>query len=805
MDVGKSPRLVLCFFLCFSLQTHVSFGGDTISGNESLSGSQTIVSAGGNFVLGFFKPGNSSNSYIGIWYGTLPKQAVVWVANRDIPIVDSSSAELKLLDGNLVLFNESGIRIWSTNLNSASSNSTIAVLNDSGNFVLRDASNESKILWQSFDHPTDTWLPGSKLGFNKRTKVTRLLTSWKNSDDPAEGLFSFELDPNGTSQFYIYWNKTNQYWTSGTWDGRIFSLVPQMGLGNINYSYISNAEESYIIYYLNDPTTLSRVIMDITGQLKVLLIFQLPTSQQWNLGLSLPSQCEVYAYCGPFGVCNENSMHFCSCVNGYEIKSPSDWNLGDYSSGCRRSSASANGAKDKFLPLSRMKLPDNSVSMAAETAAACKVACLNNFSCNAYAWSGGCLMWTGDLLDLQQYSGDDSEGSTVYIRLAPSSSIRKIVTYVLGSVGVILLFGLAFFLIWRKRRSVVTAIADKGSLMVFGYKDLQIVTKNFSEKLGSGGFGSVFKGTLSDSTVIAVKKLESISQGEKQFRAEVSTIGMIQHVNLVRLHGFCSEGTKKLLVYDYLPNGSLDTHLFHGKEDSKVLDWKTRFQIALGTARGLAYLHEKCRDCIIHCDIKPENILLDADFSPKVADFGLAKLVGRDFSRVLTTIRGTLGYLAPEWISGVAVTVKADVYSYGMMLFEIISGRRNFQTSEDSSIDFFPSWAASKLHAEDDILTILDLKLESSEEAEELRKVCKVACWCIQDAEIHRPTMGQVVQILEGLLDVNMPPIPRTFQLFDTSEDKIFFTELSSSQNSQVGSNVSVASSQAKRTTSNHI
>ncbi|KAK6918971.1 Protein kinase domain [Dillenia turbinata] len=603
MDVGKSPRLVLCFILCFSLQTHLSFGGNAISGNESLSGSQAIASAGRNFVLGFFKPGNSSNSYIGIWYGTLSKQTVVWVANRNNPIVDSSSAELKLLDGNMVLFNESGVRIWSTDLNSTSSNSTIAVLNDNGNFVLTDASNESKILWQSFDHPADTWLPGSKLGFNKKTKVTRLLTSWKNSDDPAEGLFPFVLDPYRTSQFYIYWK-------------------------------------------MNDPTTLSRVIMDITGQLKVLLIYRLPTSQQWNLGLSLPRQCEVYAYCGPFGVCNENSMHFCSCVNGYEIKSPSDWNLGDYSSG-------------------------------SETAAACKVACLNNFSCNAYAWSGGCLMWTGDLLDLQQYSGDDSEGSTVYIRLAPSSSIRKIVTLVLGSVGVIFLFGLSFFLIWRKRRSVVTAIGDKGSLVVFGYKDSQIVTKNFSEKLGRGGFGPLFKGTLSDSTVIAGKKLESIGQGEKQFRGEIPTFSMER--------------------------------------------------IALGTARGLAYLHEKCRDCIIHCDIKPENTFLDADFCPKVADFGLAKLVGRDFSRVLTTIRGTLDYLAPEWISGVALTVKADVYSYGMMLFEIISGRRNFQTSEDSSIEFFPSWAASKLHAEEDNLTILDPKLEGSAEAEELRKVCKVA------------------------------------------------------------------------------
>ncbi|MBA0688989.1 hypothetical protein Goari_006741, partial [Gossypium aridum] len=177
---------------------------------------------------------------------------------------------------------------------------------------------------------------------------------------------------------------------------------------------------------------------------------------------------------------------------------------------------------------------------------------------------------------------------------------------------------------------------------------------------------------------------------EKQFRTEVSTIGTIQHVNLVRLRGFCSDGARKLLVYDYMPKGSLDAHLVH-ESNSDALDWKTRYQIALGTARGLVYLHEKCRDCIIHCDIKPENILLDAEFCPKVADFGLAKLVGRDFSRVLTTMKGTRGYLAPEWISGVAITPKADVYSYGMMLFEIVSGRRNSQQSEDGKVRFIPN------------------------------------------------------------------------------------------------------------------
>ncbi|THG03726.1 hypothetical protein TEA_009095 [Camellia sinensis var. sinensis] len=241
--------------------------------------------------------------------------------------------------------------------------------------------------------------------------------------------------------------------------------------------------------------------------------------------------------------------------------------------------------------------------------------------------------------------------------------------------------------------------------------------------MGGGGFGFVFKGTLPDSTVIAVKKLESINQGEKQFRVE---------------------------------------------------DWKTRYQIALGTAKGLAYLHENCRDCIIHCDIKPSNILLDIDFRPKIADFGLAKLLGLEFSRVLTAMRGTTGYLAPEWILGVAITTKADVYSYGMMLFELISGRRNTDQSGERIVKFFPVWAASVVIKGGDVLSLLDHRLEKHVDVEEVWRICKVACWCIQDDENDRPSIGQVVQILEGILDVEPSPIPRLLQALVANYEHIY-------------------------------
>ncbi|GLJ57952.1 hypothetical protein SUGI_1392430 [Cryptomeria japonica] len=189
-------------------------------------------------------------------------------------------------------------------------------------------------------------------------------------------------------------------------------------------------------------------------------------------------------------------------------------------------------------------------------------------------------------------------------------------------------------------------------------------------------------------------------QDEKQFRAEISSLGNIQHVNFVRLRRFCAKGSRQLLVYDYMPKGSLNSLLFTGSSKSKreVVDWKTQFEIALGTARGLLYLHEECRDHIIHCDVKLENILPDGDLSPNLVDFGLAKLVGRDFSHVPTTTRGTRGYLAPEWISCLPITPKVDVYSFGMTLLEIISGRRNLDLKvQDSSLVYFPPWPATQI------------------------------------------------------------------------------------------------------------
>nr|TKW24265.1 hypothetical protein SEVIR_3G041400v2 [Setaria viridis] len=384
------------------------------------------------------------------------------------------------------------------------------------------------------------------------------------------------------------------------------------------------------------------------------------------------------------------------------------------------------------------------------TQSECEEACLNNCSCTAYSYSSGrCSIWYGELFSLSQTDGiENFSDNDLYLRLATrgmqslgeNNKVRSRIVIAAGIASCGLLIFMLMF--WSKKIKwcgvpLLGSQGSGGGIIAFRYTDLGHATKNFSQRLGGGGFGSVFKRVLSDRTSIA---------------AEVSSIGLIQHINLVKLIGFCCEGDKRLLVYEHMSNGSLNADLFQSNA-STILSWSTRYQIAIGVARGLSYLHHSCRECIIHCDIKPENILLDASFLPKITDFGMAAIVGRDFSRVLTTFRGTAGYLAPEWLSGVAITPKVDVYSFGMVLLEIISGRRNSSeayTSNSYQAVYFPVQASSKLH-EGDVQSLVDPQLRDDFDLAEAERVCKVACWCIQDNEVHRPTMVEVVRVLEGL------------------------------------------------------
>ena len=478
-------------------------------------------------------------------------------------------------------------------------------------------------------------------------------------------------------------------------------------------------------------------------------------------------------------------------MKGFTVTSIEDWELDDRSNGCSRNTAldcnfsneSSIRSMDKFLSIPCVSLAQSERKTEdAKSSGECAQVCLGNCSCTAYSFSNNtCFIWHEELLNVRQIqcgTTADSNGETLNLRLAAKDvqSLEKnkrvfTIGVAIGtSTADLCLFAfIMLIMIWRNKRKSSYRISQTAQgcngIITFRYIDLQHATKNFSEKLGQGGFGSVFKGFLSDSTAIAVKRLDCAHHREKQFRAEVKSIGIIQYINLVNLLGFCCKGARRLLVYEHMPNGSLDIHLF--QSHATLLKWSTRYQIALGVARGLTYLHEVCCDCIIHCDIKPENILLSDSFIPKIADFGMAKFLGRDFSRVLTTFRGTIGYLAPEWITGVAITPKVDVYAYGMVLLEIISGQRNTSVScscSSSNHDIYYPVHVARTIVEGDVMSLLDHRLNGEANSKQVEIACKLACWCIQDDESNRPTMAEVVQTLEGLLEINIPPMPRLLQ-----------------------------------------
>jgi hypothetical protein len=791
------PLLLTVFTLLVFLQIPPSSATkDNILAGQALAINDKLVSSQGRYALGFFKPRGrkssqgTTNWYLGIWFNTVPKFTSAWVANRDKPIKNTTSLELTIShDGNLVILNRyTNSIIWSTQANTRR-NSTTAVLLDSGNLILANSSNSSEVLWQSFDHPTDTLLPFAKLGWDKVAGLNRRLVSWKSMTDPGTGVYCDELDPRGDDQVFLKpLNSTIPYWSAGIWKyfPSLLEMEPFLHRKKVIVSFVNMDHEKYFIIRIDDDNMIIRHVLDVSGQAKTL--FWSEGLQDWTLVSARPKdQCVVYAVCGPFTICTDNMVPHCNCMEGFTITSPKDWELEDRTGGCSRntplycvSNKSISHTTDKFYPVPCVMLPQNvPEAEAAANSSDCAQVCLNSCSCTAYSFSDGrCSIMHNELLNIRQLTCSGSTNSTeetIYIRLSSKEfnilrkNRKEFFIGVATGISAIGLFALIILvMIWKNKRKNYGVQGCNG-ITAFGYTDLQHATNKFKHKLGGGSFGSVFKGLIDGSTAIAVKKLENAYQGEKQFRAEVSSIGAIHHINLVKLVGFCCEGSKRLLVYELMSNRSLDVHLF--QINSKMLNWTARYQIALGVARGLAYLHSSCRDCIIHCDIKPENILLDASFIPKIADFGMSKILGRNFSRVLTTMRGTAGYLAPEWIAGVAITSKVDVYSYGMVLLEIISRRRNSCAPCSSSGNlgvYFPVHAAHKL-LEGKVESLVDQMLHGDVNLDEAELACKVACWCIQDNEFDRPTMGEVVHILEGQVKIGMPPIPKLLQAMSGS------------------------------------
>ncbi|XP_068636395.1 protein NSP-INTERACTING KINASE 3-like isoform X2 [Aristolochia californica] len=341
-------------------------------------------------------------------------------------------------------------------------------------------------------------------------------------------------------------------------------------------------------------------------------------------------------------------------------------------------------------------------------------------------------------------------------RLALSISIT------VGSMFLIAI-GIAMFLWWRQRynKQIFFDVNEQydsevclGHLKRYSFKELRAATDHFNEKniLGRGGFGIVYKGCLQDGTLVAVKRLKDYNAigGEVQFQTEVEMISLAVHRNLLRLWGFCTAENERLLVYPYMPNGSVASRLrdhIHGKP---ALDWARRKRIALGTARGLLYLHEQSDPKIIHRDVKAANILLDEDFEAVVGDFGLAKLLDHRESHVTTAVRGTVGHIAPEYLSTGQSSEKTDVFGYGILLLELITGQKALDFGRAANQKGVMLDWVKKLHQESKLHVMVDRDLKNNYRRVELEEMVQVALLCTQFHPSHRPKMSEVVRMLEG-------------------------------------------------------
>uniref|UniRef100_A0A8I6WZI8 Serine/threonine-protein kinase n=1 Tax=Hordeum vulgare subsp. vulgare TaxID=112509 RepID=A0A8I6WZI8_HORVV len=540
---------------------------------------------------------------------------------------------------------------------------------------------------------------------------------------------------------------------------------------------VNKGGKLYMTFTVSDGSPSIRMMLDYTGMFKFLAWNS--TSSSWEIFIERPSpSCDRYAYCGPFGYCDATeTVPKCSCLSGFEADSV------NFSRGCRRKEDLKCGSGNNFLTLRGMKTPDKFLYVKNRSFDQCEAECSRNCICTAYAYANmkngstsldqsRCLIWLGELVDAGKFR--DGSGENLYLRLTSStvdqeSNVLKIVLPVISSILILTCASLVWICKSRGKRRIkeiknkYTRQQSKNSrsnelenetieVPYICFEDVVTATDNFSDYnlLGKGGFGKVYKGRLEGGNEVAVKRLsKSSGQGVDEFRNEVVLIAKLQHRNLVRLLGYCTYEDEKLLLYEYLPNKSLDAFLFDATRNG-VLDWPTRFKVIKGIARGLLYLHQDSRLTIIHRDLKASNVLLDAEMNPKISDFGMARIFGGNEQQA-NTIRvvGTYGYMSPEYAMEGSFSVKSDTYSFGVVLLEIISGLKI--SSSHLIMDFSSLIAyAWSLWKHGNARELVDSSIVENCPLHGVLGCIQLGLLCVQDDPSARPLMSSIVFMLEN-------------------------------------------------------
>ncbi|PIA33920.1 hypothetical protein AQUCO_03900045v1, partial [Aquilegia coerulea] len=724
-----------------------------------------------HFSLAFYCNGNCTSFLLGVFLHYHLHDAgdpqLIWSANRNNPVRENSTLEFTQ-DGDLILRDVNGTSVWSTN---TTGRSVVRLeVTEMGNLVLFDANNQ--IIWQSFDYPTDTLVLGQTLVAGQKLIASASATTWN------EGLQYLSVTSDGLFAF-INSNPPLSYFEKNT-----STKIGYMTFLNGSLSlYAKNPESDKPVMEILVPPVSSEfqyMKLDSDGHLKVYAWVSKWDQVADIFSDSIVDNCRYPLACGKYGICLNNQ---CTCPEDtyFQPVDERQPNLGCTEITPLCCEVPQNHQILSLDNISNFKVGNDSIYTDIES---CKQACLKNCSCKVSFFrrhgtnsKGECYMETEvfSLINNENHVKSNTTWS-VHIKVVaitlgkspessrtghPKANIVKgvlVLVSVLGTVFVVLIIIIKLALLKKNKKKKAIEKYENchnllpGTPMRFSYEELKTATKNFCRKLGEGASGSVYEGTLINGKKVAVKWLDGYKHAEISFVAEVETIGSIHHVNLVKLIGFCTDKSHKLLVYEFMCNGSLDKCIFSGKNEI-VLNWQTRRKIILDIAKGLAYLHEDCRQRILHLDIKPQNILLDDKFNAKVSDFGLSKLIDKDQRKVMTAMRGTPGYMAPEWFSFV-ITEKVDVYSFGIVLMEILCGKKNVDFSKpDESMHLL---SLLEKNAEEDRLCDMidsncdDMKLHT----EDVMKMMNLVVWCVQSDFCKRPSMSVVVKVLDGLMDI---------------------------------------------------
>ncbi|XP_023739765.2 G-type lectin S-receptor-like serine/threonine-protein kinase LECRK3 [Lactuca sativa] len=666
-------------------------------------------------------------------------------------------------------------------------------MNDTGKFVIF-GSNSRKI-WDSFDYPADTLLPSQVIerggGMNSTISATNF----------SGGRFQLRLLQDGNlllnTRNILSGNPLVDYYRSGTSDDSNSSTSGERVIFDATgYMYIlrRNGERLYLTQRGSVPSGdyYHRATLDSDGVFRQYYYPKNSTGNaSWEVVLYIPDNiCEDIrgnidsGACGFNNVCNlQDGRPNCKCPRGFSIVNPDDPNgdcKPDFTPSCYHEGRFDNGGDMLgFIELNNTDWVFSDYgNLDPSSEQTCKSICLEDCFCavaiyrDAKCWkkrlplSNGIMGATDNVKAFVKYriaEGPFQNPHRLPRERKDQTSLVLVVSVLLGtSVFVIfVLIGVicvGFFVIYKKkpRNTYPISKAVETNLPPFTYQELVEATDGFKDELGKGGFGIVYKGVIGKK-IVAVKKFNTVvHDSDKEFKTEVDSIVKTHHKNLVQLLGYYNDGDQRLLVYEYMSNGTLAMFLFGDTRPT----WRQRSYIAVGIAKGLVYLHEECSTQIIHCDIKPQNILLDDYFNAKISDFGLAKLLMMNQSHTNTGIRGTKGYVAPEWFRNTPITVKVDVYSFGVLLLEIVSCRKSLAFETDDEGVAVLTDLAWDCYQEGRLDAFVENDLEALNDHKKLATFVTVGLWCVQENSSLRPTMRKVIQMLEGVIDVAEPPCP---------------------------------------------